>query len=383
MLLKVNNVNISSVRFPHAGTAVFRIRRFIRNFTRKNPNNDNNERNFNQPFQRLLGYTSAGQHVTGNRKPYPQRCMVRDRTEKHRYYSHNGQKAAAHGRKPLARVLPLPCASEAASRQKTSRAGLRWRWQTSTISTPTACRNLSDVSAPTSIRCCPYTTISGTGLRIIYRDGLPDDHSGEEPESLFQNLRAGQPLLCRPAGMRMRPEMQEYHETQRTGTRPDVYFNPDAAMPVELKGDKKRAARQILSIRNRRLEKAVAAAAGESAEWGHRLRSTPAQPIHHAHGVSAQCLRSGASQRYRVGGETLCRLRRGCSRVFRLPAPEGMGGVRCKGGRRMPAATTDLPVWRTSNASSTRRPVSGTMRPPEVRDGRLPEQTAPKGNIPK
>ena len=34
---------------------------------RKNPNNDNNERNFNQPFQRLLGYTSAGQHVTGNR----------------------------------------------------------------------------------------------------------------------------------------------------------------------------------------------------------------------------------------------------------------------------------------------------------------------------
>lgn len=41
---------------------------------RKNPNNDNNERNFNQPFQRLLGYTSAGQHVTGNRKPYPQRC---------------------------------------------------------------------------------------------------------------------------------------------------------------------------------------------------------------------------------------------------------------------------------------------------------------------
>lgn len=50
--------------------------------------------------------------------------------------------------------------------------------------------------------------------------GLPNDHSGEEPESLFQNLRAGQPLLCRPAGMRMRPEMQEYHEAQRTGTRP-------------------------------------------------------------------------------------------------------------------------------------------------------------------
>ena len=50
--------------------------------------------------------------------------------------------------------------------------------------------------------------------------GLPNDHSGEEPEILFQNLRAGQPLLCRPAGMRMRPEMQEYHEAQRTGTRP-------------------------------------------------------------------------------------------------------------------------------------------------------------------
>ena len=33
IILKVNNVNISSVRFPHAGTAVFRIRRFIRNFT--------------------------------------------------------------------------------------------------------------------------------------------------------------------------------------------------------------------------------------------------------------------------------------------------------------------------------------------------------------
>lgn len=145
-------------------------------------------------------------------------ALVRDRTEKHRYYSHNGQKAAAAWEKAA-----CPCFAVAVCFGGGKQAENITGW------TSLALADIDHIDAdrlPELIgrvradkhTLLSYTTISGTGLRIIYRTDCLT--AGEEPESLFQNLRAGQPLLCRPAGIRMRPEMQEYHEAQRTGTRP-------------------------------------------------------------------------------------------------------------------------------------------------------------------
>lgn len=96
-------------------------------------------------------------------------ALVRDRTEKHRYYSHNGQKAAAAWEKAA-----CPCFAVAVCFGGGKQAENITGW------TSLALADIDHIDAdrlPELIgrvradkhTLLSYTTISGTGLRIIYR----------------------------------------------------------------------------------------------------------------------------------------------------------------------------------------------------------------------
>ena len=227
-------------------------------------------------------------------------ALVRDRTEKHRYYSHNGQKAAAAWEKAA-----CPCFAVAVCFGGGKQAENITGW------TSLALADIDHIDAdrlPELIgrvradkhTLLSYTTISGTGLRIIYRTDCLTTTPEKNRKVYSKIFEQGNRYYADLLGCECDLKCKNVTRLSGLAHDPDVYFNPDAAaMPVELKVDKKEQSAKP-SIRNRRLEKAVAAAAGELAEQG---------IVYEAH------------QRNPVGGETLCRLRRGCSRHFPVVLP--------------------------------------------------------------
>lgn len=113
-----------------------------------------------------------------------------------------------------------------------------------------------------------YTTISGTGLRIIYRTDCLTDTPEKNRKYYSKIFEQGNRYYAGLLGCECDLKCKNITRLSGLAHDPDVYFHPDAvAMPVELKGDKKEQPAKP-SIRNRRLEKAVAAAAGELAGQG-------------------------------------------------------------------------------------------------------------------
>lgn len=195
-------------------------------------------------------------------------ALVRDRTEKHRYYSHNGQKAAAAWEKAA-----CPCFAVAVCFGGGKQAENITGW------TSLALADIDHIDAdrlPELIgrvradkhTLLSYTTISGTGLRIIYRTDCLTT-TPEKNRKLYSKIfEQGNRYYADLLGCECDLKCKNITRLSGLAHDPDVYFNPDAAaMPVELKGDKKEQPAKP-SIRNRRLEKAVAAAAGELAEQG-------------------------------------------------------------------------------------------------------------------
>ncbi len=158
-----------------------------------------------------------------------------------------GKRLPLHGRKPPARVLPLPCASEAASRQKNITG-----W------TSLALADIDHIDAdrlPELIgrvradkhTLLSYTTISGTGLRIIYRTDCLTTTPEKNRKVYSKIFEQGNRYYADLLGCECDLKCKNITRLSGLAHDPDVYFNPDAAaMPVELKGDKKRAARQNL-----------------------------------------------------------------------------------------------------------------------------------------
>lgn len=195
-------------------------------------------------------------------------ALVRDRTEKHRYYSHNGQKAAAAWEKAA-----CPCFAVAVCFGGGKQAENIMGW------TSLALADIDHIDAdrlPELIgrvradkhTLLSYTTISGTGLRIIYRTDCLTATPEKNRKVYSKIFEQGNRYYADLLGCECDLKCKNITRLSGLAHDPDVYFNPDAAaMPVELKGDKKEQPAKP-SIRNRRLEKAVAAAAGELAEQG-------------------------------------------------------------------------------------------------------------------
>ena len=199
-------------------------------------------------------------------------ALVRDRTEKHRYYSHNGQKAAAAWEKAA-----CPCFAVAVCFGGGKQAENITGW------TSLALADIDHIDAdrlPELIgrvradkhTLLSYTTISGTGLRIIYRTDCLTTTPEKNRKVYSKIFEQGNRYYADLLGCECDLKCKNVTRLSGLAHDPDVYFNPDAAaMPVELKGDKKEQPAKS-SIRNRRLEKAVAAAAGEL--WQNRASFT-------------------------------------------------------------------------------------------------------------
>ena len=212
-------------------------------------------------------------------------ALVRDRTEKHRYYSHNGQKAAAAWEKAA-----CPCFAVAVCFGGGKQAENITGW------TSLALADIDHIDAdrlPELIgrvradkhTLLSYTTISGTGLRIIYRTDCLTTTPEKNRKVYSKIFEQGNRYYADLLGCECDLKCKNITRLSGLAHDPDVYFNPDAAaMPVELKGDKKEQPAKP-SIRNRRLEKAVAAAAGELAEQASFTRHTSATNTSCAWGI--------------------------------------------------------------------------------------------------
>lgn len=176
-------------------------------------------------------------------------ALVRDRTEKHRYYSHNGQKAAAAWEKAA-----CPCFAVAVCFGGGKQAENITGW------TSLALADIDHIDAdrlPELIgrvradkhTLLSYTTISGTGLRIIYRTDCLTTTPEKNRKFYSKIFEQGNRYYADLLGCECDLKCKNITRLSGLAHDPDVYFNPDAAaMPVELKGDKKEQPAKPLSV---------------------------------------------------------------------------------------------------------------------------------------
>ena len=163
-------------------------------------------------------------------------ALVRDRTEKHRYYSHNGQKAAAAWEKAA-----CPCFAVAVCFGGGKQAENITGW------TSLALADIDHIDAdrlPELIgrvradkhTLLSYTTISGTGLRIIYRTDCLTTTPEKNRKVYSKIFEQGNHYYADLLGCECDLKCKNITRLSGLAHDPDVYFNPDAAaMPVELK----------------------------------------------------------------------------------------------------------------------------------------------------
>lgn len=195
-------------------------------------------------------------------------ALVRDHTQKHRYYSLNGQDAAAAREKAACPCFAVAVRFEG-GKQKENIAG----W------TSLALADIDDIDAgllPQAIErvradkhtLLSYTTISGKGLRVIYRTDCLTEDWEKNPKIYSKIFEQGNRYYADLLGCECDLKCKNVTRLSGLAHDADVYFNPDAtALPVELKSGRKETAGKKI-IRNRRLEKAVDAAADELAGQG-------------------------------------------------------------------------------------------------------------------
>nr|WP_278577577.1 BT4734/BF3469 family protein [Bacteroides intestinalis] len=192
-------------------------------------------------------------------------ALVRDRTEKHRYYTAQKQKAAAAQEKSSCPCFAVAVRFEGGKRKENicgwTRLGLA---DIDHVPDDRLQELLKRIRKDTHTLLA-YTTISGTGIRILFlTDCITEDHEKNlklYPRAFEQTNNHYARLLDCECDMKCK------NVTRLSGLAhdPDVFFNPEAQpFHIELKNSKKENAISARkSGRNKHLEKAVKASIQE------------------------------------------------------------------------------------------------------------------------
>lgn len=195
-------------------------------------------------------------------------ALVRDRTEKYRYYSLNGQETAAAREKAACPCFAVAVRFEG-GKQKNNIAG----W------TSLALADIDGVDAARlpelaeRIRADKhtllfYTTISGNGFRIIYHAEYMTEDTEKNLKYYSKVFEQGNRYYAELLGCECDLKCKNATRLSGLAHDADVYFNPEAvAMPVRLQNDRKETTSKK-PLLNRRLERAVTVAADELAGVG-------------------------------------------------------------------------------------------------------------------